>query len=64
MSTQWRKNKADHRGDTLVFFDGPAASLESRASPEKAADERWGGGGGGGGENPTKHFLLNFPDTE
>ena len=71
MSTQWRKSEAfifTIIGGTHWFSlsCGSAASLESRASPEKA-DER--GRGGGGGETPTLFFrlnifLLNFPDTE
>ena len=59
------------RGHT-GFFLWSAASLESRASPEKA-NERGGWGGGGGGEvvrsTPTLFFFsflkiwVNFPDT-
>ena len=41
---QWRKSEADHGGDTLFVFSRSAASLESRARPEKA-DELGGGGG-------------------
>ena len=39
-----------------------AASLESRASPEAEANERWGGGGGGEGGGTPDIFFFDFEE--